>query len=132
MEKESEYNWRERLIEKGKEIVERVDAETNAQDFIDVVRKRNEKDLGSGLGEDTISSKGIAEALPIATKIDEVNDFYRNFSSLVRRHPELEGKTLIDLLSHGKNPLRVRRLLSKGVEDLVKDCLLYTSPSPRD
>ena len=81
---------------------------------------------------------------PVETMKKEVNRYIKEFVNKKRAYGELghpEGPTInlervshliTDLKEDGKNFVGKAKILSTPMGNIVKGCLLYTSPSPRD
>jgi len=118
-------------FEQGREIVERADAEQNAQELIDLVRERNKAHLGPGLegseelGVDDLAEKeGAAKVVMgrVADELERAEKFYHSLSGYVERGRDfgLNGKKLIDTLSKKDYPEKLIAFLGK-TEGFIKE-----------
>ncbi len=105
-------------FEGGKEIVEGVDAEMNATDLIDAIRIRNDEKLGSGF--EVPPKSELSQKMETVEQLGLVNTFYQKLSDLVEKHPEVDGKELLNLLSVGERPLKLKFFL-RDTEEIIND-----------
>ena len=79
---------------------------------------------------------------PINIKIDEITEsisqlpevkyYDEDLEKLTERVDQLQVSGSEIFQQHGENLKEVKKVIHQMLEDLVKLCLLYTSPSPRD
>lgn len=118
-------------FEEGREIVDKVNAEENAQKLIDLISERNEKERGSGLedlgelgADSSAERKSFAKELieKVADETEKAEELYQLISGYVEKGKEsnLDGKKLIEVLARKK---QLEKLTSsvEQTKDFIKD-----------